>query len=156
VAQLHPDPSWPDDPSEAINPFTTTVLESGCFTTNKWSDMPTPAMKLSLPKQALIRLIIDHSVLHESVGTWAIGYDPDTGGWAPVWQGRYPHPVEGRVELVAGWKSVALPRIRSHKHAKRQADTALGRHIQGAFAEGALRSWLAAQGHSDDPDIELV
>ena len=118
--------------------------------------MPSPTTNLSLPKQTLIRLIIDHSRLHESIGTWAIGYDPTAGGWRTVWLGRYPHPVEGYAELEAGWRSVPLPRIRGHKHRRRLDVAALGRHIESALAEAALANWLAAQRHSDGPYIELA
>ena len=118
--------------------------------------MPSPTTKLSLSKQTLIRLIVDHSRLHESIGTWAIGYDPTAGGWRTVWLGRYPHPVEGYAELEAGWRSVPLPRIRGHKHRRRLDVAALGRHIESALAEAALANWLAAQRHSDGPCIELA
>ena len=56
--------------------------------------MPSPTTKLSLSKQTLIRLIVDHSRLHESIGTWAIGYDPTAGGWRTVWLG--PISASGR------------------------------------------------------------
>ncbi len=118
--------------------------------------MPSPTTKLSLSKQTLIRLIVDHSRLHESIGTWAIGYDPTARGWRPVWLGRYPHPVEGYAELEAGWRSVPLPRIRGHKYTKRLGVSALGQHVQTALAEDALRHWLAAQRQSDAPYIELA
>lgn len=117
--------------------------------------MSGPTTKLSLSKQTLIRLIIDHSQLDESIGTWAVGYEP-SGGSRMVWLGRYPHPVEGHVNLKAGWKSVALPRIRGRKHTKRLGASALGSHVQSALAEGALTNWLAAQQNSGDPRIELT
>ena len=118
--------------------------------------MSSQSTTLSLSKQTLIRLIIDHSQLDESVGAWAVGYEPAAGDWGMVWVGRYPHPVEGHVTLRAGWKSVALPRIRSHKYAKRLDASTLGRHVETALAEGALRNWLAAQRHSGAPCIELT
>ena len=118
--------------------------------------MPRPARKLSMSKQTLIRLIIDHSRLHESIGTWAIGYDPTAGGSAMVWLGRYPHPVEGYVTLEAGWRSVALPRIRGNKYTKRLGASAIDQHVQTALAEGALRNWLAVLRRSDAPCIELA
>ena len=113
--------------------------------------------KLSLSKQELIRLIIDHSELDESIGTWAIGFEPTAGsGSRTVWLGRYPHPVEGRANLEAGWKSISLPRIRARKYTKRLRDPTFHLKIQNALAEGALMNWLAAKQDSDLPRIELT
>ncbi len=118
--------------------------------------MPIQFTTLSISKRTLIRLIIDHSQLDESVGTWAVGYEPAAGDWRMVWLGRYPHPVEGYVELQAGWTAVALPRIRGRKHTKRLGASTLGRHVETAQADGALRNWLAAQRHSGALCIELA
>ena len=70
--------------------------------------MLSPTTKLSLSKQTLIRLIVDHSRLHESIGDVGHRIRSTAGGWRPVWLGRYPHPVEGYAELEAGWRSVPL------------------------------------------------
>lgn len=118
--------------------------------------MPGPTSKLSLSKQTLIRLIVDHSQLDESIGTWAVAYDPISGESRTVWKGRYPHPDQGGANLKPGWKSIALPRIRSHNYTKRLNDSTLGRHVETALAQGALRNWLAAQSQSDAPCIELT
>lgn len=118
--------------------------------------MPAPDTNLSLSKQTLIRLIIDHSELDESIGTWAVAFAPNSDESTVVWVGRYPHPVEGRVHLEAGWKSIPLPRIRARKYTKRLGSIAFNLHVQNALAEGALMNWIAAQEDSDLPSIELT